>query len=149
MKKLLLLFFFLGGFFQARAQYSKQEIIQFLSNGSQRDWLAGKYKAKKNSCHGNGTLFTFHVDGSVELSSCVKGKPKIRKLKYEIDDRYGNDLIVRFTESFQLENGKWDSDLQILLDMPALNTPGKKVTLYIIPNQKTSEEGSISLVSMN
>ncbi|HJP64203.1 MAG TPA: hypothetical protein VJ844_12225 [Mucilaginibacter sp.] len=151
MKKTFIFCFFLGLFFQAHAQYSKEQVIQFLTNGSHRDWLSGKFKSKKNSCRGTGAIFTFFNDGSVQLSMCVKGKPQIKKLKYQIEssDENNNDMDISFTEDIQMDSGYRSTYLRITFDMPVVNTAGKKLFLYIIPNRKTSDEGSLTLLSIN
>jgi hypothetical protein len=127
------------------AQLNKEQTIKFLTNGTKRDWQYKNYTPTLGiDCSGDGHIFTFFANGTVELKSCIKNSRKvIDDLRWELKpimnlagQEKDGEWHIEFNKEIEIAGAVY-KNLRVDLPLPELNQKGKEMILaYYLPQKK-------------
>lgn len=81
MKKILALSVLFLAILRVHAQQTQADMIHFLTNDNQRSWSFNDYRITLGaSCSGQGQLFTFFKNGTVQWKKCVNDSLQFKVL---------------------------------------------------------------------
>ena len=70
------------------SQYTKDEVISFLSDDSYKLWFFDRYESSmkgSDNCE-SGSAYTFYQDNKAEFKICVDGKWKKKNFTYSLEE---------------------------------------------------------------
>src|SRR2546423_1156497 len=154
MKKYRLFFFTILISSVANAQLSKEQTEKYITNGSIRNWQFKTYKKSLggSECSGDGQLFTFNKDGTLQRKRCMNGKKDFKALKWQlIPVRGSNDSEwqVRLSEPIEIKSGNFIETMRVYLPLPKTNSKGKEMRLQVVPDCKACVQQTLILSSID
>jgi len=153
MKKILALSVLFLAILRVHAQQTQADMIHFLTNDNQRSWSFNDYRITLGaSCSGQGQLFTFFKNGTVQWKKCVNDSLQFKVLNWKIEavnKDNPNDFVLELNEGINVSQNGSLQELRIYFVSPDVHKKNIKMLWYVVPRFKGNEEATIDLLSMN
>jgi hypothetical protein len=155
MKKLFFLLILLFIVRTSFSQLNEQQVKELLTNGKSREWMFKEYKKTSgNECTGDGYLFSFLVNGKVQIKRCIDNKAKLIETAWSLQPVKDKGVIkegeweISLATKIEIENSTFKV-MRIDMPLTQLKKKRQKMIWRFLPHEKAEAEERIILISNN